>query len=102
MGGRAGKIRLSVEAGGGGDEEPNDTPSKKTIDTEAAYQAVNQYFKQLQAEQLRALRKHHDEEIEAHEREINRHTESINRLKKRKNEISMAASSSSDVESFFR
>merc|ERR1719402_1578030 len=42
---------------------------------EAAHE--EQYFRQLQAEQLKALKKHHDEEIEAHEREINRHAEEI-------------------------
>ncbi|XP_071486750.1 ATPase inhibitor mai-2, mitochondrial-like [Diadema antillarum] len=52
---------------------------------EAAHE--EQYFRKLQAEQLKALKKHHDEEIEAHEREIKRHEESIHRLKKRVSEI---------------
>ena len=47
-----------------------------------------------QAEQLKALKKHHDDEIEAHEREINRHIESIDRLKKRKREIGSDSSES--------
>ncbi|XP_071804700.1 ATPase inhibitor mai-2, mitochondrial-like [Asterias amurensis] len=59
---------------------------------EAAHE--DQYFRQLQAEQLKALKKHHDDEIEAHEREINRHIESINRLKKRKHEIGSDSSES--------
>jgi len=61
---------------------------------EAAHE--EQYFRQLQQEQLKALKKHHDEEIEAHEREINRHEEAINRLKKRKNEINPDKDSDSD------
>ncbi len=51
-----------------------------------------------QAEQLKALKKHYEDEIEAHEREINRHTESINRLKRRRSEISKAASNA-DIDS---
>ncbi|XP_038051751.1 ATPase inhibitor, mitochondrial-like [Patiria miniata] len=63
---------------------------------EAAHE--EQFFRQLQAEQLKALKKHHDEEIEAHEREINRHSEEIQRLKKRRKEIdaSRGEGSSSD------
>ncbi|XP_022083449.1 ATPase inhibitor A, mitochondrial-like [Acanthaster planci] len=61
---------------------------------EAAHE--EQYFRQLQAEQLKALKKHHDEEIEAHEREINRHAEEIKRLKKRRREIDSHTGSSSD------
>ncbi|XP_030830079.1 ATPase inhibitor mai-2, mitochondrial-like [Strongylocentrotus purpuratus] len=52
---------------------------------EAAHE--EQYFRALQAEQLKALKKHHNDEIEAHESEIRRHEESIKRLKKRKDEI---------------
>ncbi|XP_041471525.1 ATPase inhibitor A, mitochondrial-like [Lytechinus variegatus] len=58
---------------------------------EAAHE--EQYFRQLQAEQLKALKKHHDEEIEAHEREIRRHEEAIHRLKKRKGEIDHSSDS---------
>ncbi|KAJ8020593.1 ATPase inhibitor, mitochondrial [Holothuria leucospilota] len=52
---------------------------------EAAHE--EQYFRRLQQEQLKNLKKHHDEEIEAHEREINRHKEAISRLYKRRKEI---------------
>lgn len=46
-----------------------------------------QFFRKLQQEQLKQLKRHHDEEIEAHEREIGRHKESIKRLRKKKEQI---------------
>lgn len=41
-----------------------------------------------EAEQLKQLRKRHDEEIEAHEREIERHQEAIRRHKENKEKLS--------------
>ena len=55
-GGAGGSIR---EAGG------------KFGEREAAFE--NAYFRKLEAEQLEALRKRHDEEIKHHEQEIQRH-----------------------------
>ncbi|XP_071810961.1 ATPase inhibitor mai-2, mitochondrial-like [Apostichopus japonicus] len=52
---------------------------------EAAHE--EQYFRKLQQEQLKTLKKHHDDEIDAHESEINRHKEAIKRLHKKKKEI---------------
>ncbi len=50
-----------------------------------------------QQEQLKGLKRHHDEEIDAHEREIRRHQEEIARLKKRVDEIDdMAGKKDSD------
>ncbi|XP_071941349.1 ATPase inhibitor mai-2, mitochondrial-like [Antedon mediterranea] len=46
-----------------------------------------QYFRKLQALQLKQLKEHHDEEIDAHEKEIRRHNEAIERLKKKKDQI---------------
>lgn len=61
-GGTGGTIR---EAGG------------KFGEIEAAVE--NAYFKKLEAQQLEALRKRHDEEIKHHEREIQRHLDAIKR-----------------------
>ncbi|XP_033109098.1 ATPase inhibitor A, mitochondrial-like [Anneissia japonica] len=53
-----------------------------------------QYFRKLQALQLKQLKEHHDEEIDAHENEIRRHNEAIKRLKKKKSQIDDAGSDS--------
>ncbi|ESO83154.1 hypothetical protein LOTGIDRAFT_236756 [Lottia gigantea] len=48
---------------------------------EAAHE--EQYFRKLQAEQLKKMKEHLGEEIEHHERSIKQHKESIERHKKR-------------------
>ncbi|XP_070533788.1 ATPase inhibitor, mitochondrial-like [Ptychodera flava] len=67
---------------------------------EAAHE--EQYFRKLQAEQLKSLKSQHDEEIEHHESAIRRHQEAIERHKKRMRQIDDQAddldSSDSDVE----
>ena len=42
-----------------------------------------QYFRQLEREQLRALKKHHDQEIKEHEEDIKRLQERIQQHKDR-------------------
>jgi len=67
---------------------------------EAAHE--EQYFRRLQAEQLKGLKHQHDEEIEHHEAAIRRHKEAIDRHKKRMKQIDDTAddlvSSDSDTE----
>ncbi|XP_077990381.1 ATPase inhibitor mai-2, mitochondrial-like [Glandiceps talaboti] len=52
---------------------------------EAAHE--EQYFRKLQAQQLKSLKHQHDEEIEHHEAAIRRHSEAITRHKKRMQQI---------------
>lgn len=47
----------------------------------------NMYFRQLQAQQLRELKRHHDEEIQEHEKDIKRLQERIETHKKRLKEL---------------
>ncbi|XP_072032269.1 ATPase inhibitor mai-2, mitochondrial-like isoform X1 [Amphiura filiformis] len=61
---------------------------------EAAHE--EQYFRKLQSEQFKNLKRHHDDEIEAHEREIRRHQEEVHRLKKRVDEIDQLGKKGSD------
>ena len=47
----------------------------------------NQYVRQLEQEQLKALRKHHQEEIREHEEDIKRHQKRIEEHKERLNDL---------------
>jgi len=70
---------VSVRCMSGNDEgnKAGETLSKKG----AADQA--QYFRQLEREQLKALKKHHDQEIREHEEDIKRLQERIQQHKER-------------------
>ncbi|XP_002736767.1 uncharacterized protein LOC100374535 [Saccoglossus kowalevskii] len=46
-----------------------------------------EYFRKLQAQQLKSLRKQHDEEIDFHEAAIRRHKDAISRHKKKMHQI---------------
>ena len=47
----------------------------------------NQYIRQLEAEQWKALQKHHHEEIEQHEQDIKRHQQRIKEHQERLSEL---------------
>lgn len=47
----------------------------------------DQYFRQMQADQLKNLKKHHKEEIDHHKQEIKRHEEAIKRHNEKMKEL---------------